>query len=163
MSKLEAQAKKSLIEVAQGVYVEQDVLNIVEKIREYDPSLNVKYCDPSVAADPSDPPYKVVERCPDGMERVVFNVWKLDEQVLDRLYLSDRYRHDILGQIDTKNALARDKANQRFLEERHEAIDITTSMLKSPKGRWSVETNGRKITFDDQEGIPAKVEVVDGP
>lgn len=128
--------KKRLIELADGSYVEADVLNIVEKIRDYDPNLNVKYVDPALA-DPSDPPYKVVELCPDGIERVVFGVWELDEKVLERLYAADNARTNVLVDIHGNNILAQKEMDRRYREVCLEDQDVVSHLLKSPKGRYS--------------------------
>jgi hypothetical protein len=97
---------KRLIEMADGSYVEEDVLNVVEKVRAYDPNLRVKYVDPALA-DPEDPPYKILELCPDGIERVVFGVWVLNELVLERLYAADNARRNVLFDVQGKNLLAK--------------------------------------------------------
>jgi len=128
--------KQRLIEMSDGSYVEADVLNIVEKIRDYDPNLNVKYLDPSLA-DPADPPYKVVERCPDGIERVVFGVWELNEQVLERLYAADNARTNVLVDLQGNNLLAQKEQERRYTEKCLEDQDIVSHLLKSPKGRYS--------------------------
>jgi hypothetical protein len=128
--------KKRLIELADGSYVEEDVLNIVEKIRAYDSNLSVKYCDPA-RADPSDPPYKVVELCPDGMERVVFGVWELNEKILERLYAADNSRTNVLVDIHGNNLIAKAQQERRYNEVCLEDQDVVSHLLKSPKGRYS--------------------------
>jgi hypothetical protein len=144
--------KGKLVELAAGVYVERDVLNIVEKIKEYDENLTVKFCNPSLA-DPGDAPYKLVERCKDGLERVAFDIWELNELVLERIYAADNQRHDILLDLDGRNLLAAKEQKQRYREKMDEANDIIVSMLKSPKHKWTYkdETTGRVTTFDDRE------------
>ena len=144
--------KKRLIEMSDGSYVEADVLNIVEKIRAYDIHLSVKYCDPA-RADPDDPPYKIVELCPDGIERVVFGVWNLDETVLERLYQADNARTNVLVDIHGNNLLAKKAMERRYREVCLEDQDIITHYLKSPKGRYSFKNrNDDLIVIDDQEG-----------
>lgn len=151
--------KKRLIEMSDGSYVEADVLNVVEKIRAYDHNLNVKYCDPA-RADPDDPPYKVVELCPDGIERVVFGVWELNEQVLERLYAADNARTNVLLDVHGNNLLAKKALDRRYEEVRLEDQDIITSYLRSPKGRYSFNRreDGALVTIDDQEGRRHKVD-----
>lgn len=150
--------KKRLIEMADGSYVEADVLNVVEKIRAYDPNLNVKYVDPALA-DPTDPPYKIVELCPDGMERVVFGVWELNEAILERLYKADNSRTNVLLDLHGNNLLAKKEQERRYTEIRLEDQDILTHYLKSPKGRYSFNRreDNALVTIDDQEGRRHKV------
>lgn len=155
-------AKEVLVKLAEGVYVERDTLNIIEKIQEYDPRLRVKYVDPA-RSDINDAPYLLVEECPDGIERVVFYIWKLDERVLERLYAADRYKHDILGSIDTNNRLLQENEQQRYREQILEAHDMVESYLKSPKGRYSMTDplTGTKFKLDDQPGVRPQVERAD--
>jgi hypothetical protein len=147
-----------LVRIADGVYVEQDVLNIVEKIQQYDPNLKVKYCDPD-RAEFGDEPYRIVEICPDGMERVVFGTWTLDERVMDRLYAADNLKTDVLANIDRNNRLVELEMERRYTDKKLEANDIMTHYFNSRKGRWSfVNDAGQKVTIDDQEGRKAKIE-----
>lgn len=140
--------KKRLVELAEGVVVEQDALNIIQKIQDYDDSLIVKYLDPA-RADFRDAPYAIFEKCPDGMERLVFSVWELDDRVIERLYAADNCRHNVQAQIDHTNAIARKEEYQRFQEKRLEEQDILVSYLKSPKGRYSVPGKNGPVVLDD--------------
>jgi hypothetical protein len=150
--------KKRLIELADGSYVESDVLNIVEKIRAYDPNLNIKYCDPALA-DLDDAPYKIVELCPDGVERVVFYVWKLDETILERIYAADNACNNVLVGLNNNNLIAKKAQERRYEEIRLEDQDIVASYLKSPKGKFSFKRreDDALVTIDDQEGRRHKV------
>lgn len=150
--------KKRLIELAEGVYVEADVLNVVEKIRSYDSNLRVKFLDPALASA-GDPPYKIVELCPDGIERVVFGVWELNEQVLERLYAADNTRTNVLVDLHGNNLLAKKEQERRYEEVVSEDRDIIASYLRSPKGRYSFHRreDDALVTIDDQEGRRHKV------
>lgn len=152
--------KKRLVQMADGSVVEHDVLNVVEKITAYDPRLKVKYCDPALT-EFGDAPYKLVEVCPDGMERVVFDIWELDERILERLRAADTFKGDILAQIDSHNALVRKRQNQRFRETVGEANDIFSHYLRSPKTTysWVDPLTKVKVTVDSQEGRATKKEV----
>lgn len=142
---------KRLISLADGVYVEEDVLGIVKRIYEYDPHLRVKYLDPQ-KAEFGDEPYKIVEVCMDGQERVVFGCWKLDETVLERLYAADTFKHDVLAQLDKKNGLAKRNQQQQFIDQRLEAKDIVAHFIRSPKGRYTFKnTVGELVTMSDSE------------
>jgi hypothetical protein len=155
--------KKRLIELADGSYVESDVLNVVEKIRAYDPNLNVKYCDPALA-EFGDAPYKVVELCPDGVERIVFYVWELNETVLERIFAADNARNNVLVGLDNNNLLAKQIERRRYEEIKLEDQDIISHYLKSPKGRYSFRRRSDEalVTIDDQEGRRHKVKERDG-
>ncbi len=160
---------KRLVELAAGVYVEEDTLHVVQRIREYDPNLRVKYLDPDRGGELGDPPYKIFELCPDGHERLVFSVWSLDERVLERIYAADTQKHNILYDLEGTNALARQNLTRRFQEERDAARDIVEAVIRSPKGSYTVpgSVEGTVVKFDSHE--PTKVvtksglEVTDAP
>ena len=153
-------AKGRLIEMGDGSLVESDVLRIVEKVREYDENLVVKFIPPH-AASVTDAPYAIFERCRDGLERLVFSVWKLDDTILERLEAADTQRHNILVDMDGRNLKVKQAKQQRFKEELLGASDIMASMLRSPKGKYSfpVENSdgSRKVITVDDSG-PPKVE-----
>ncbi len=148
---------QKLVEVAQGQFVEQDVLNIVEKIREYDPNLCVQYLDPDVYSSLTDAPYRIMELCPDGNLRLVFSVWQLDERVLEKLYASDTFRHNILAELDKSNAKVKEAEQRRYREEMEEGMDIAKHVLKSPKNSYTFIEKGKKVTVDSH--APSKVEL----
>ncbi len=140
--------KQKLVELAEGVYVENDVLNIVEKIRAYDPNLRVKYADPA-RAELTDAPYRITELCPDGIERVVFSVWVLDESVLQRLYAADTRKLDVLSSVVKQNEKAAKEQKRRYREEMDQADDYVVSALRSPKGRYTIRDGNKLIKIDD--------------
>lgn len=147
--------KQRLIELAEGVYVEADVLNIVGQIQDYDSNLRVKFLRPGVG-DVSDAPYAIFEVCPDGLERLVFTVWELDQRVMERLYQSDNQKHDILGRLDKANDKRKADAQRRFSEFMEEARDIAKHIIKSPKTEYSIPTGEDQNTvFHSHQ--PAKI------
>lgn len=151
--------KKRLVQMQEGVLVEEDVLKIVDKIRAYDDNLRVRYIDPKLA-EWRDAPYAIFEVCPDGNERLVFSVWELDERILERLYAADKTRFNMEEQLNHANALAQKRHYERYQEKRMEEKDIVTSFLKSPKGQWSFKNQkGQLVELDDD---PARKSKVDG-
>lgn len=148
--------QQRLVELAAGVLVEADVLHIVERIRYYDPNLRIKYLDPDSGGEFDDPPYKIMELCPDGFERLVFGVWCLDERVLDRLYAADTQHHDILLRLDGTNAKAKADMQRRYEEEQEEIQDKVVHTLRSPKSTYTLPgPEGTKIVMSGD--LPSKV------
>lgn len=128
-----------LVQLAAGVYVEEDTLRIVNAIRDYDENLRVKYLDPDSGGGLGDAPYRIVEVCPDGHERVVFGVWILDDRILSRLYAADTHKFDICAGIDANNARKRKVDARRYREEvLGEAQEMTEAILRSPKDTYTV-------------------------
>lgn len=154
---MDSKTRQRLIEMADGSLVEHDVLNVVDKIREYDSSLRLKYAQ---VANIGDPPYKLFEMCNDGVERLIMNIWELDERVIERIRAADNARGNVLLDIDLNNLNIENENHRRFREEMDEAKDMVEHYLKSSKSRYSMRDSltGTKITIDDQHGIPAKIE-----
>lgn len=128
--------RERLIQLADGVYVERDTLRIAEKIQEYDPNLRLKYCAQPESL--SDAPYKLVEICKDGIERVVFDIWELDDRVIEKLYAADTRYQDINAMLDSANEKAKKDENRRYKELQDEANEIAHSIFKSDKDTYKL-------------------------
>lgn len=128
--------QKRLVELAGGVLVEEDVLGIVERIRQYDSNLTVQYCDPN-KVEFSDAPYRIMETCPDGFRRVVMEVWKLDARVLERLYAADTHINNVLSDLDKANQKAKGQDQRRYRDEVAAISDMVKGVLKSPKDTYT--------------------------
>jgi hypothetical protein len=152
----ELSTPKGHVKLEDGSIVEHDVLNIVQKIMEYDPNLKVQYLES--AAKAGDAPWRIIERCKDGEWRVIFYEWKMDERVLDRIRLADCHAVDVLSNMDSNNASLRRLEGRRFQENLEIAHDITTHILNSPKGRYTFKDGNKKVTIDDDPKPSWKVE-----
>lgn len=149
--------QEKLIEFAEGVYVERDALRIAEKIQEYDENLRLKYC--AEYSSISDAPYKLVEVCKDSVERVVFDIWELDDRVIEKLYAADNRVQNISDMLDVVNGKAKADENRRYKELQDEATEIAHSILKSPKEVYKLtdSVTGNKLKIH----VHAPVEVVE--
>ena len=146
--------QRRLVELAAGVYVENDTLRIVQAIQEYDPNLRVKYLDPDRGGELGDPPYKIFELCPDGHERLVFGVWSLDDRVLERLWAADTQRHDIPARLAQHNAKVRQDSARRFREEQlGEAHEMVVAVVRSPKDTYRIPTPNGMAIFSATEPV----------
>lgn len=144
------EVNQRLVELADGSLVENDVLNIVQKIKNYDSNLRVKYVDPA-RAEFGDAPYRVTEICPDGIERLVMEVWQLDERVFERIISADNSRNNVLLSVDNANLLAKKIQERRYEEVKLEDQDLITHYLQSPKGRYKFRRRHDEalVTIDD--------------
>jgi hypothetical protein len=139
--------KGRLIQLSNGVTVTDDVYSIAKKVQDYDHNLRLKG---NLNPEYYDAPYAIFETCLDGIERMVFEVWELDQRVLDRIYAADQAKNSVLLDLEGRNLLAKQNLNKRYEEKRLEAKDIIVTMLKSPKGRWKWKSDeGKLVTFDD--------------
>lgn len=146
----------NMVNLDEATVVQQDVLNVIQKIYEYDSNLKVQYLERAAAA--GDAPWRLIERCNDGEWRVIFYVWELDERVLERLRAADCHMVDVLSSVDTHNANLRQREGRRFQERMGEARDLTAHIIKSPKGRYTFKDGDRLITVDDDPKPSWKVE-----
>lgn len=134
--------------VVDGVQVELDVLRIAEAIHEYDPNLRVQYLDEAAAI--GDPPFRVIEHCRDGMDRVAFLAWELDGRLLERVMKADCAKRDLDAIMTKQNRAAKDALNRRYRERMEEAHEIAHAVLKSRKSKYTVRTpDGELLTFTD--------------
>lgn len=149
--------RKRLHELSEGVYVEDDVLGVVQRIQEYDPNLRVQYLA-GRGHNLGDAPYRIMEICPDNVERMVMSVWELDERVLQRLFAADTQKQNIMKNLDTVNENIREGMKRRFRDETlAEAHDKTVGILRSPKTSYTVPNDdGTNTVFHSHE--PAKTE-----
>ena len=138
---------KGLVKVG-GVLVERDVLGIVEKIQETWPELKVQYLE-SAPTSLDQPPFQIVEICKDGVERVVFGVWQLDERVIARLIACDTHFGDPNQVSLDNNERVRKENVMRFREKLGEASEIAHAVLRSPKDTYKVKDpeTGKEIKF----------------
>lgn len=146
-----------LIQMASGVLVEEDVLNVIKKLQEYDPNIRVKYLNPEARQEVSDAPYAIFELCPDGLERLIFSTWELDDRVLQRLYAADNVKNNILQNITDNNAAIKEAQTQRYREKSLEVVDVMKHAFMSPKGQYSFEIDGKKIEITDDPNRKAKI------
>lgn len=147
------QDERAFVRLEDGTIMERDVLRIAERITEYDPNLVIQYLDPARGGDLTDAPYRIAERCPDGMVRTVFSVWTLDESVLERIYNADTQRHSIQQILDVKNQAARDNRERRYKEQQEEVRDIISHVFNSPKGTYTFRepTHNKLVKIDDSQ------------
>lgn len=140
--------KERLVELSQGTYVERDVWNVVEKIRHYDSNLRIKYLGRNDSY--TDAPYALFEQCPDGIERLIFTIWELDDRVLERLRNADTQRQNVLSNMDVSNAEIKASLDRRYKEKALEKHDIAEHVFKSPKGKYSyTNDDGNLVVVDD--------------
>ena len=145
-----------LVKLEDGSVCEHDVFNMIQKIMEYDENLKVQYLERAAAA--GDAPWRIIEQCNDGEWRVIFYAWEMDQRVLDRIHLADMRYRDVFSDMDAHNASLRTREGRRFQESVDEAHDLTTHILKSPKGRYTFKQGNRKVTIDDDPKPSWKVE-----
>lgn len=140
-----------LVRMDDGSLVERDVLNIIEKIRDYDPCLKVQYLEH--AANINDAPWRLIELCKDGKWRTVFYFWELNEKVLHRLYAADTHFTDVQHRLEKNNENIRRADEQRYKERILEAHDITKTFLKSRQNnKWTFKNEQDELVTIEDHG-----------
>jgi|SRR5215471_1478341 len=142
-----------LIDLGRGVRVEKDVLGVVEEIRRRWPVLDVQFLDPGRFEEITDAPYRIIEHCADGFDRVVFTTWQLDGRIYERIYNADTLRGSILERIDANNDHLRAGERQRFAERLEEARDIAEHAIRAGTTYTFHNTEGEKVTLQDDYGV----------
>lgn len=140
------QTLEGLVQVGDH-FVEEDVLRIVQKVSEYDENLRIRYLPPDRVINPSQAPYALVERGKDGVWRVVFYIWELDDRVMDRIVAMDTFKQDVLGNLDKNNQKARDTVKKEGEELREEAREKTKAIIDSPKDTYTAPVGDRIVKF----------------
>lgn len=137
------------IVLVRGVPVERDALRVAEAINEYDENLRLQFVPESAALN--DPPFRVVERCRDGVERVAMYAWKLDGELLERIMAADCAARDLDDYLTKKNRKAKDDLNRRYREMQEEANEISHAVLRSDKSKYTVRDplTGELKTFTE--------------
>jgi hypothetical protein len=120
-----------------GQFISGKVSRIVELIREYDSSLDVKWIPPE-RRQRGDAAFAITERAHDT-EHVVFYVQteaEFDEDVLARIIESDNKHHDVHTMIESKNKAAKMAQAAKAAEEQAAHIDFMASMIGSKKNYY---------------------------
>lgn len=115
---MEIRAIKTWVDSHHGmVSITDDVLSIVQRMREIDPRLKVYYNEQRGE-------YNIVESCLDSVERLVFTVPTLDARVISRLLEADQYNPnnpDVLDKIDAHNKGIEAKLGEANLDRLRDA------------------------------------------
>lgn len=120
-----------------GALVEKDALGVAEALAAYDPNIYIFCLDPNVAGI-NDAPFIISELCPDGQFRRIFECWRLDKSVVDRVMQADTSKYDILTEMDKINAKAKLNNQKRYEEIMLENQEQAMAVLKSPKSSYTV-------------------------
>jgi hypothetical protein len=125
-----------------GAMVERKAHAIVEKIKDYDERLEVLCLDPAYASDITEEPFIIGEVViQDGKEQFfkIFGCWELNDAVLERIYLSDTRRLDVLARIDKINNAVKLDNERRYQERREASMDLVKHIVADKKSKYTFE------------------------
>lgn len=119
-----------------GRFISEKVSRIAELVREYDPTIDVRWIPPDRREFATDPAFALVTRDRSGREYVIFYVQdesKFDGTVLEMLYKTDAAKHgNLLNDIDARNQAVKALQEKLFKERLEEAHEIFYDVMKSP-------------------------------
>ena len=146
---MQLQTGKELIDV-DGNLVEADALHIAERIKEYDPNLEILCLDPARAESVTEEPFIIAEKCRDGVLRTVFRCWELNEFVLTRIQMADGTRFNALDTIEKNEEKIRQDNQRRYEEKMAESRDMVKH-IAGMKSKYTIRDRqtGELITFYD--------------
>lgn len=134
-----------------GHVVERDALHIAERIKEYDPNLEILCLDP-LLADLNDAPFIICERMPNGTLSRIFECWELDDRVIERIARSDTVHNDVLLDLEGKELLRRVENQKRYEEKREANIDLVSTIARHTKSSFVFKNDAdEKITLYDNK------------
>lgn len=137
-----------------SMLVEKDALNIVEKLKEYDPDLDV------MCADPMDPrinfataPFIIIRRREDGTHERIMEAWELDDRILERVFAADCIKGDnpldLLFQMEAKKKAENDAA---WREKADAAAELSLAVIKDPKSSYTFRNKeGDKVAIHENK------------
>jgi len=107
-----------LAEGVSAAMVEGDVYNICERIKEVDPSLFIIQLE----NDAKGCAYAIMERCEDGMDRLVYKTQELDQRIIEKCQYMKRvpFEHRaqmIMEQVDREEEERREKESEELYEK----------------------------------------------
>jgi hypothetical protein len=134
--------------IVDGQIVERDALHIAERIKDYDPNLEILCLDPERAESITDAPFVICERLPNGQLVRIFEAWSLDASVLERVARADQSKFNALDTIEEAERKFRAANERRYQEKRLEIQDLVASVAASKKSSFSfTDRNGEKVTL----------------
>lgn len=136
--------------------VEGDVLNIAQKIQEYDPNLKLKFLNPDYPSAISDAPWALFEVCKDGQERLVFYIWNLDDRVIHKLRQIDTQRSNVLELVSKENEKAKLEQQRRYQARKEQDIDLIKHVIANPKSSYSFKKDDKLVTIHEDKPADVK-------
>lgn len=141
--------------VIDGMIVERKASDIVQKIQEYDPDLEVFYCDPD-KAEFNDAPYVLCWRDEKGVLKKVFEFWELDDRVIERIYNADRNRFDAFAKMTQIEEQLKKAKEDRYQEVRQTNVELFKDILRSPQSSYSFKNKEGDLVRINERGPVVK-------
>ena len=117
--------------VVDGQIVERDALHIAEKIKEYDENLEILCLDPDRMDNINEAPFVICCRRPDGTLYRIFEAWKLDDTVVERVACADNHRFSLNDRYESLKAMEEKLKQDRYKDKMLENADIVAAAVRN--------------------------------
>lgn len=133
-----------------GSMVTAQCARMAEMVRDYDPALEVEWIPREHRLD-GDDPIRIVDTRQHGLARMVMSFASeqdFAEHALERLFLADSGRHDVLGEMEARNAAARADELKRYMDQKEEGLDLMKHALRGPSRYSYRRPDGTKVVLE---------------
>ena len=150
------------VQMDDGSFVSAKAVRLVEIVRDYDPGLDVEWI-PREHRIEGDDAIRIIDTRGHGFARMVMSFRDEEEftaqdgtLTLQRLFLADGRKGDVMSRLDAQNAAAKIVAAKKALEEREEGRDLLEHALRTPLNRYRYRTPAGEL-MEIRDGQPNAV------
>lgn len=133
-------------------FVSDRLLRLSEILSDYDPYLTLRWIPANLRTSEDSLPYCIVHEAPGKAPYVVKYFKELDdpEDILAQIFVGDNNKHDVLKNLEAKNAAAEAFRLKEQLDAQMEAADMFHFLMTSRSNnyvRWKTPT-GEVVKLD---------------
>lgn len=135
-----------MVPAEDGHFINEKFAYINEIIQDFDSRLQLVWIPPeNRVQNDTEPPYAVMHTAPDGQQKIVLTIKEeeLDQRVLQKLFLGDTSRNDVLAQLEAAELATEVMRNKELMEKAEFRKDFVATVVGSHK--HSFRHNGKVI------------------
>lgn len=134
-------------------FVSSKMQRLGEILLDYDPYLTLRWIPPNLRTSEDSLPYCIVHEMPGKKPYVVKYFSELDDPVdiLGQIFRGDNAKHDVLKELDAKNAAAEAFRLKERMDAELEAADMFHFLMTSRSKnyvQWKDRTTGERVKLD---------------
>lgn len=137
-----------------GSFISSKMQRLAEIIQDYDPYLELRWIPPANRSSSDSHPYVVVDTRNGSSAYPLFYFGETTppEEVLEKIFLGDNTKQDVVAQLDARNAAVEAMRLKAILDERAEMHDQFHFLITSRSNNyvnWGKDgKTGKKIRLD---------------
>jgi len=144
--------------VVDGMIVERDALSIAERLKDYDPNLEIMCLDSDMEFhEMSDAPFVICCRREDGSLYKIFEAWELDERIIERVAMADGARINIFNHAVALETAKRKEIQDRYNEKHLENTDQFIHAMLSKKNTYTLHNSEGELVRVHGDKPPTQV------